>query len=53
MIFIHCTGCYVSTGGYIERVLSVSGGNKAMISKYLATCKNMGYATHAVPDTLS
>ncbi len=35
--------CYVSTGGFIERVLSTSGGNKETISKYLKTCKNMGY----------
>ena len=38
----HGADCYVSTGGYIERVLSASGGNKDVISKYLTTCKNMG-----------
>ena len=38
------TGCYVSTGGYIERVLSTSGGDKSIISKYLTACKDVGYA---------
>lgn len=36
------TDCYVSTGGYIERVISASGGSKSTISKYLTTCKNLG-----------
>ncbi|KAJ2990459.1 hypothetical protein NUW54_g8463 [Trametes sanguinea] len=40
----HKHGCYVSTGGFIERVLSTSGGNKSVVSKYLTTCKNLGYA---------
>ncbi|TBU22960.1 coma-domain-containing protein [Dichomitus squalens] len=39
----HKHGCYVSTGGYIERVLSASGGNKSVVSKYLTTCKNLGF----------
>ena len=39
-----CVGCYVSTGGFIERVLSASLGNKSVISKYLTACKNLGYA---------
>ncbi|RPD63757.1 coma-domain-containing protein [Lentinus tigrinus ALCF2SS1-6] len=39
----HKHGCYVSTGGFIERVLSASGGDKAVVSKYLTTCKNMGF----------
>ncbi|KAI0074738.1 coma-domain-containing protein [Panus rudis PR-1116 ss-1] len=39
----HKHGCYVSTGGYIERVLAASGGNKDVVSKYLTTCKNMGF----------
>ncbi|KAH9945652.1 coma-domain-containing protein [Amylocystis lapponica] len=39
----HKHGCYVSTGGFIERVLSSSGGNKQVISNYLTTCKNMGF----------
>jgi len=39
----HKHNCYVSTGGFIERVLSSSGGNKNVISKYLTTCKNMGF----------
>ncbi|KAI0768693.1 coma-domain-containing protein [Trametes elegans] len=39
----HSHGCYVSTGGFIERVLSASGGNKSVISKYLTACKNLGF----------
>ncbi|KZT04648.1 2R-phospho-3-sulfolactate synthase [Laetiporus sulphureus 93-53] len=39
----HKHNCYVSTGGFIERVLSASGGNKDVISKYLTACKNMGF----------
>lgn len=39
----HKHGCYVSTGGYIERVLAASSGNKDVVSKYLTTCKNMGF----------
>ena len=35
--------CYVSTGGYIERVLATSGGSPQIISKYLSTCKDMGF----------
>lgn len=35
--------CYVSTGGYIERVLAASGGSLPVISKYLTTCKNVGF----------
>ena len=35
--------CYVSTGGFVERVLSASGGSRDVISKYLTTCKNMGF----------
>ena len=37
------TDCYVSTGGYIERVLATSSGSSQVISKYLATCKDMGF----------
>ena len=40
--FAVLTGCYVSTGGFIERVLSASAGNKAVVSKYLTACKNLG-----------
>ena len=36
-------GCYVSTGGYIERVLAATGGSPSVVSKYLTTCKNMGF----------
>ena len=35
-------GCYVSTGGYIERVIAASVGDKDVISKYLTACKNTG-----------
>ena len=35
----------MSTGGFIERVLSASAGNQAVISKYLTACKNLGYAS--------
>ena len=40
-----CVGCYVSTGGVIERVLSASAGNKSVISKYLTACKNLGFVS--------
>ncbi|KAI5896462.1 coma-domain-containing protein [Schizophyllum commune H4-8] len=39
----HKHDCYVSTGGYIERVLSASGGDRYVITKYLEACKNMGF----------
>ncbi|KAI0674812.1 coma-domain-containing protein [Trametes maxima] len=39
----HSHGCYVSTGGFIERVLSTSGGDKSVVSKYLTACKNLGF----------
>lgn len=39
-----CADCYVSTGGYIERVLATSPGtSSSQVSKYLTTCKNMGF----------
>ncbi|KAG8944665.1 hypothetical protein FRC04_001629 [Tulasnella sp. 424] len=40
---VHSHGCYVSTGGFIERVISVSGGDKATIIKYLEMCKKIGF----------
>ncbi|KAL0953029.1 hypothetical protein HGRIS_007231 [Hohenbuehelia grisea] len=40
---VHGHGCYVSTGGYIERVLSTSAGNTDVIQKYLQTCKDLGF----------
>jgi len=40
---IHSHGSYVSTGGYIERVISTSAGNKDVITKYLETCKEVGF----------
>lgn len=39
----HKHDCYVSTGGFIERVLSTSAGSPQVISKYLTACKNMGF----------
>ncbi|KAI0067745.1 2R-phospho-3-sulfolactate synthase [Artomyces pyxidatus] len=39
----HKHGCYVSTGGYIERVLAASGGDKDLVSKYLQKCKDVGF----------
>ncbi|KAF8636238.1 hypothetical protein AX17_003723 [Amanita inopinata Kibby_2008] len=39
----HKHDCYVSTGGYIERVLSSSAGNKHVIEKYLQACKDSGF----------
>ncbi|TFY83731.1 hypothetical protein EWM64_g276 [Hericium alpestre] len=39
----HKHGCYVSTGGYIERVLASSGGDKNLVSKYLTKCKDVGF----------
>ncbi|KAJ3730189.1 2R-phospho-3-sulfolactate synthase [Lentinula raphanica] len=39
----HRHNAYVSTGGFIEKVLSSSNGNRAVIQKYLETCKNMGF----------
>ena len=40
---IHSHNAYVSTGGYIERVLVASGGNTKVVGKYLETCKEFGY----------
>ena len=37
------TDCYVSTGGYIERVLTASAGNKDVITSYLRKCKNLDF----------
>ncbi|CAF1284275.1 unnamed protein product [Adineta steineri] len=39
----HKHNCYVSTGGYIERVLASSAGNKQIIKQYLKTCKDLGF----------
>lgn len=39
----HKHNCYVSTGGFIERVLASSAGDKQMIKKYLKTCKDFGF----------
>lgn len=39
---IHAHGAYVSTGGFIERVLASSGGDTKAVGRYLETCKEMG-----------
>ena len=39
---VFLVGCYVSTGGFIERVLSSSAGDKHLVEKYLQACKNSG-----------
>ncbi|THH16001.1 hypothetical protein EW146_g4580 [Bondarzewia mesenterica] len=39
----HKHGCYVSTGGYIERVLAASSGDFATVEKYIKTCKKLGF----------
>src|SRR5216683_3085349 len=40
---ISAPDCYVSTEGYIERVLAASAGNKDVITSYLRKCKNLGF----------
>ncbi|KAG8908272.1 hypothetical protein FRB99_007805 [Tulasnella sp. 403] len=40
---VHSHGCYVSTGGFIERVISTSSGDKATVVKYLEACKEVGF----------
>ncbi|CAF0899375.1 unnamed protein product [Didymodactylos carnosus] len=44
----HSHGVKVSTGGFIERILSYGGGTgyknaESMVDKYLKTCKNVGF----------
>jgi len=39
----HDHGCSVSTGGFIERVLASSAGNRSTIEKYLQACKDTGF----------
>lgn len=39
----HKHNCYVSTGGFIERVIATSGGSKDQISRYLRACKDVGF----------
>ncbi|KIP11083.1 hypothetical protein PHLGIDRAFT_114984 [Phlebiopsis gigantea 11061_1 CR5-6] len=39
----HKHDCYVSTRGFIERVLATSGGSPQVVSKYFTDCKNMGF----------
>lgn len=40
---VHSHECYISTGGFIERAISVSGGDKAAIITYLEECKKIGF----------
>ncbi|KAH9964286.1 hypothetical protein BC827DRAFT_1259767 [Russula dissimulans] len=35
--------CYVSTGGYVGRVLAASAGDKDVLTGYLRECKDLGY----------
>jgi phosphosulfolactate synthase (CoM biosynthesis protein A) len=37
-----CAVCYVSTGGYIERVLAASAGDEDVLTRYLRKCKDLG-----------
>ncbi|KAA1468538.1 2R-phospho-3-sulfolactate synthase [Dentipellis sp. KUC8613] len=39
----HKHNCYVSTGGYVERILAASGGDRDLVSKYLTKCKDVGF----------
>ncbi|EIN12957.1 2r-phospho-3-sulfolactate synthase coma [Punctularia strigosozonata HHB-11173 SS5] len=39
----HKHDTYVSTGGYIERVLAASAGNNNVVEKYVKTCRDMGF----------
>jgi phosphosulfolactate synthase (CoM biosynthesis protein A) len=38
----HKHNCYVSTGGFIEKVLSSSNGDRTVVERYLKTCKDLG-----------
>lgn len=40
---VHSHGVYVSTGGFIERVLASSAGDTKVIGQYLEACKDIGY----------
>lgn len=39
----HKHDCYVSTGGYIERVLSASAGDKHVVEKYIKKVRDVGF----------
>lgn len=39
----HDNGAYVSTGGFIEKLLATSNGDKAVVDRYLTACKKMGF----------
>lgn len=39
----HDNGVYVSTGGYLEKILSSSNGDKALVERYLKACKEVGF----------
>ena len=40
---VHSHNAYVSTGGYIERVISTTAGDQKTISRYMEACKEVGY----------
>jgi phosphosulfolactate synthase (CoM biosynthesis protein A) len=39
----HKHDVYVSTGGFIERVLATSGGDRSVVERYVKTCKDVGF----------
>lgn len=47
---VHSHGSYVSTGGFIERVIASSGGDTKVIGKYLEQCKAAGYVQFLQPS---
>ncbi|KAH8102811.1 phospho-3-sulfolactate synthase coma [Phellopilus nigrolimitatus] len=40
---VHSHDAYVSTGGFVERVLASSGGDTKVVGKYLEECKEAGF----------
>lgn len=39
----HDHGAYVSTGGFLEKLLASTNGDKAIVDRYLAACKKVGF----------
>ncbi|KAG8957403.1 hypothetical protein FRC03_010189, partial [Tulasnella sp. 419] len=39
----HDNGAYVSTGGYLEKILSSGNGDKSLVERYLRACKDVGF----------
>lgn len=39
----HSHGVSVSTGGFIERVLSLGGNSRDNVRRYLQSCKDVGF----------